>query len=141
MDWMLIFFGIALCIGGSIYFHRATRRFDEANELFAEAKDSSEEAMKIRNEAQSLFLDVARGSILAPETHKIKVTVPTFGKPVLQVYHVADYNPQLICTECKILMQEGDDFYEIPIPNAEPDNFIAVHLACERQNVYGGKKP
>lgn len=67
----------------------------------------------------------------------VKVTVPTFGKPELKVYHAPDFVIPLQCTDCKRNLQEGDDYYEIPVMNAEPGSVTAVHLGCERKNVYG----
>jgi hypothetical protein len=74
-----------------------------------------------------------------PETHMIKVTVPTFGKPELKVYHPADFVEPLQCADpdCEQDLQEGDDYYEIPISNAPVGSAVAVHLRCERKNQYG----
>lgn len=102
-----------------------------------------------KNLCESRYADgVRQGTKDAHESHiekdlyplrMIKVTVPTFGAPSLRVYHSVDYVIPLQCTECKENLEEGDDYYEIPILNAEPGSVTAVHLACERKNVYGKK--
>lgn len=73
-----------------------------------------------------------------PEKRLIKVNIPNFGAPKLKIYSPIDYMAPLVCTapSCGETLVAGDDFYEIPIVG-EPGTYAAVHLRCERKEMYG----
>jgi hypothetical protein len=73
-----------------------------------------------------------------PEKRLIKVDIPNFGAPKLKIYSPIDYMAPLVCTapSCGETLVAGDDFYEIPIVG-EPGTYAAVHLRCERKEMYG----
>lgn len=57
-------------------------------------------------------------------------SLPSFGRPTLETYHVADYIDPLKCSQdCGRELHEGERFYSIPID--EPKNgVVAVCLPC-----------
>jgi len=70
------------------------------------------------------------------EKKLIKVNIANFGVPSLKIYSPIDYMGPLTCTSCNKTLIAGDDFYEIPIVS-DPGNYAAVHLRCERKEMYG----
>ena len=67
-----------------------------------------------------------------PTVQLRKIEVPTFGLPEVAKYDPSLFLIPLVCAapNCQKALRQGDDYYEIPIPNGEPGSVTAVHVGC-----------
>lgn len=66
----------------------------------------------------------------AEPVQMVKVHIPTFGRPVLTTYDSSKFVIPLVCADCENKLEDGDEYYEIPITDGEPGSVTAVHLSC-----------
>lgn len=78
-----------------------------------------------------------------PTVQLRKITVPGFGVPDVRKYDPSKFVIPLVCpaTHCQRLLKDGDDYFEIPITDAEPGSVTGVHVGCVMTSLMEPKRP
>lgn len=105
-----------------------------ALQLVAVAVRRRRERLRIRKERPP----VAPSPTEAEQTVQIP-RVPSFGTPRRAVYYAREYVEPLLCagTGCgHAMLQDGQEFYDIPLPSEGPDAALAVCLPCAHRHPF-----